>query len=136
MRLGQLAAALPLLERALALREKALGATHPDLAEPLLGLGELFLASKKQDKALPLLERALALHNAGLKTEIQLTLADALWQVGKDRPRARALAEEAQAAYERIGHRPGLARATTWLAAHVLGSSEHRPPPLASAAPR
>lgn len=136
VRLGQFAAALPLLERALALREKAQGAKHPDLAGPLLGLGELHLTRKKADKALPLLERALALHNAGLKTETELTLADALWQVGKDRLRARALAEEAQAAYTRIGHRPGLARATTWLAAHVFGPGEQRPPPLASAAPR
>jgi hypothetical protein len=54
-------------------------------------------------------------------SEIQLTLAEALWQIGQDRPRARSLAEQARAAYEHIGHAPGLARATRWLAEHPPG---------------
>ena len=36
----------------------------------------------------------------------------------RPRSRARALAEQAHASYEHIGHAPGLDRATRWLAAH------------------
>ena len=115
---GELDAAQGRLERALAVREKALGPSHPDLAVPLLGLGELRLAQKKPDEAIPLLERALALDYKEFTLEIQLTLAEALWAVGKDRPRALSLAEDARTRYEHIGHRPGLERATRFLAEH------------------
>jgi serine/threonine-protein kinase len=119
VRLGQLDAALPLLERARAVREKNQGSAHPDVAEPLLGLGELRLAERAAAKAVPPLERALTLANAEYTSEIKLTLAEALWQIGAARPRARTLAEEARAAYERLRHRPGLERATRWLSDHA-----------------
>ncbi len=122
IRQGQLQAARPLLERARALREKALGPAHPDLAASLLGLGELALARHTPEEAVPLLERALTLDNVTLKPVIQLTLAEALWQADKERPRALALAGQARAFYERIGHRPGLDRAKRWLAEHPLES--------------
>ena len=122
-RLGQLDAARPLLERALAVREKAEGASHADLSEPLLYLGDLALARGAPADAEALLERALALHNADTESEVQLTLAEALWRVGKDRPRARTLAEKARSRYEHIGHRPGSDRAARWLAEHPLVAS-------------
>jgi serine/threonine-protein kinase len=118
VRAGQLEAARPLLERSRALREKAEGSAHPNLAEPLLGLGELALARRAPEEAAPLLERALLLDSAECARDVELALAEALWQLGQDRPRARALAARAQAAYERLHHRPGLERATRWLAAH------------------
>jgi serine/threonine-protein kinase len=118
VRLGELDAALPVIERSRAVLEKALGASNPDLTEPLLYLGELSLARHRPDEAVPLLERALALGEAEYTSETQLALAEALWQVGKDRPRARALVEQARAAYERIHHHPGLERATRWLSNH------------------
>jgi serine/threonine protein kinase/tetratricopeptide (TPR) repeat protein len=119
-RLGQLDAARPLLERALAVREKAQGASHPDLSEPLLYLGDLALARGAPAEAAALLERALALHDPDSESEVQLTLAEALWKIGKDRPRARTLADQARSRYERIGHRPGQDRAARWLADHPL----------------
>jgi serine/threonine-protein kinase len=118
-RLGQLDAARPLLERALAVREKAQGTSHPDLSEPLLYLGDLAVARGAPVEAEALLERALALHEPDSEREVQLTLAEALWRIGKDRPRARALAEQARAGYARIGHRPGQDRAARWLAEHA-----------------
>jgi serine/threonine-protein kinase len=117
-RLGQLDAALPLLERALALREKGQGASSPELAGALLALGELSLARRQPVRAVPLLERALGLHNPDRGPEVELALAEALWQVGEDRARARTLAEDARAAYERLGHRPGMEHASRWLADH------------------
>jgi hypothetical protein len=68
--------------------------------------------------AVPLLTRCLSLAAADNGAEPQLTLAEALWQIGDDRPRARALAEEARAFYAHLGHRPGLARASRWLDEH------------------
>ncbi|MFI5299852.1 MAG: hypothetical protein ACHREM_17325, partial [Polyangiales bacterium] len=63
-----------------------------------------------------MLERALAQHDFDFEPEVQLTLADALWILGDDRPRARALAEKARAHYQSVGHRAGEDRATLWLA--------------------
>ncbi len=67
---------------------------------------------------MPLLERALDLQSFESEPEIQLALAEALWRLGDARPRARALAEQARAHYEHIGHRPGQEQATRWLAEH------------------
>ncbi len=108
-----------LLERALMLREKALGPSNAAVAEPLLGLGELHLARGKPQEAAPPLERALAVREEEGSGDIELTLADALWQIGSDRPRAVALAEQARAYFARIGHRPRLDRAARWLADHA-----------------
>ncbi len=115
IRAGQLDEAARLLERARAAREKRLGPKHPDLSGPLLGLGELSIARGVPAEAARHLERALALDSPEWKSEIQLTLAEALRRSGHDRPRARALAEEARAAFERARHRPGLDRATRLL---------------------
>ncbi len=114
----ELEKALPLLERALALREKTGNPRDPLLEEPLLGLAELHLARAETREGVALLERALALHTPDTDSEVGLALADVLWQAGQDRPRARALAEHARVAYEQLGERPGVERATRWLAAH------------------
>jgi serine/threonine-protein kinase len=118
LHLGQLEEAQALLERARAIREKTQGASHPLMAEPLFALAELSLARQKPREAVPLLERALSLAGAEYVNRVRLLLAEALWQVGDARPRARALAEQARADYERIPHRPGLERATRWLSDH------------------
>ncbi len=88
VRLGRIQAASPLLERALAVREKAQGGADPDLADPLLGLGELRLARHEPAQAVPLLERALIVEPTKPDPDALLALAEALWQIGKDRPRA------------------------------------------------
>jgi len=113
-------AALPLLERARAVREKAQGTSDAGLADPLLGLGELYLARRRPDQAAPLFERALALDPVAPDPDTLFGLAEALWQIGADRPRARAVAEQCLAKYERAGHRSGIAAVTRWLAEHPL----------------
>jgi tetratricopeptide (TPR) repeat protein len=59
--LANYAAARPYLERALAIREKVLGAEHPDTATSLNNLGLLLQATGEYDAARPYLERALAI---------------------------------------------------------------------------
>ena len=57
---GDYAAARPLFERALAIREKALGPEHPDTATSLATLAILLQAQGDYAAARPLFERALA----------------------------------------------------------------------------
>ena len=49
----------PLLERALAMKEAALGKDHPDVARTAIGLGWNLTELGRADEALPLLERAI-----------------------------------------------------------------------------
>ena len=51
--------ALPLYQRALKIREKALGPEHPDTANSLNNLALLYQAMGAYDQALPLYQRAL-----------------------------------------------------------------------------
>ena len=50
------------MERALAIREKALGPRHPAVAHSLLTLAELEHQRGRYDVAQPLYERAIAIH--------------------------------------------------------------------------
>jgi len=118
VRAGDAGAAAPALERALALQEKALGPDQPQLTEALLGLGELALLQGKPAQALPVLERALVLDKGMFRADVQLTLARALWDTGKDRARAFELIGKAQEHYHQIGHRGRLDEVAQWLAEH------------------
>jgi tetratricopeptide (TPR) repeat protein len=62
-------AARPLLERALAIREKALGPEHSDTAESLNDLALLLHAQGDLAAARPLFERALAIQEKALGPE-------------------------------------------------------------------
>lgn len=106
------------LERALAIQEKALGSRSPHLTHSLMGLGDLLLTRHQPDKAATPLERALALARVKDRADVQLSLARALWESKRDRPRAVALAREAQEFYRRVGHTPKLAESSRWLAEH------------------
>jgi tetratricopeptide (TPR) repeat protein len=53
-------------ERALVLREQALGSNHPDLAQSLNNLAELYRTQGQYAKAEPLLKRALAIREKAL----------------------------------------------------------------------
>ncbi|WP_347232741.1 tetratricopeptide repeat protein [Chloracidobacterium thermophilum] len=55
---GQYAQAEPLSKRALAIREKALGSNHPDVATALRNLAQLYRATKRIAEAEQLEERA------------------------------------------------------------------------------
>ena len=58
---GKYAQAIPLAERALAIREKILGKEHRDTAQSLNNLAELYHDMGSYDKAEPLYKRALAI---------------------------------------------------------------------------
>jgi esterase/lipase superfamily enzyme/Tfp pilus assembly protein PilF len=58
--------ALPLYERALAIKEKELGAEHPDTARGLNNLAVLYFKQGEYAKAFPLQERALAIREKKL----------------------------------------------------------------------
>ena len=57
---GKYAEAEPLHQRALAIREKALGSEHPDVAQSLNNLAEVYGAQARYAEAEPLHKRALA----------------------------------------------------------------------------
>src|SRR5260370_28766503 len=59
---GRYQEAIPLAQRALAIREKALGPEHPDTAAALNNLGDLYPATGAYAKAEPLHLRALAIN--------------------------------------------------------------------------
>jgi hypothetical protein len=87
--------------RALAIWEGTAGREHPDVAYALQGLGDTHLAAGRPADAIAPLERALTIRAAGSVpddlAETRFALARALWDAGRDRPRARTLAGEAEA---------------------------------------
>ncbi|MEM9454354.1 MAG: tetratricopeptide repeat protein [Myxococcota bacterium] len=126
---GEYDKARALYERALAGLEKSLGPDHPRVAYPLTGLGEAHLALGTPADALPVLERALVVRvpdevDPADLAENRALLARALWTApaseGRDRPRARALAEQARDAYATLGDawKTELAETKAWLAEH------------------
>jgi tetratricopeptide (TPR) repeat protein len=89
------------IARCLAIRERALGADHPFTAQALMLEGRYRLAQGNGIGAIQPLERAIAVfnHHPGVKddmTTAQFTLAQALWDTGRDRRRARSLAQAAR----------------------------------------
>jgi tetratricopeptide (TPR) repeat protein len=64
--MGAYAKAEPLYQRALAIREKALGPTHPNTAVNLSNLAELYRDMGAYGKAEPLYQRALAIYEQAL----------------------------------------------------------------------
>ncbi|MBK9052966.1 MAG: tetratricopeptide repeat protein [Chloroflexi bacterium] len=105
--IGQYAAARPYYERALAIREKALGPDHPDTAGSLNNLGFLLQAMGDLAAARPYLERALAITEKALGPDHPDTarslnnlgaLLDSMGDLTAARPyleRAVAITEEA-----------------------------------------
>ncbi|CAM9843341.1 unnamed protein product, partial [Ectocarpus sp. 13 AM-2016] len=66
---GKYSEAEPLYERSLAIRQKALGFDHPDVAQSLNNYAELLRAQGKYDEAEPLYERSLAIREKALGPE-------------------------------------------------------------------
>ena len=64
--MGRHEQALPLYQRALAIREKALGPDHPSTATSLNNLAGLYRAMGRHEQALPLFQRALAIMEKAL----------------------------------------------------------------------
>ncbi|MEM9458727.1 MAG: tetratricopeptide repeat protein [Myxococcota bacterium] len=127
---GKYEEAQALYERALGVMKRALGPEHPYIAYPLTGLGAALLGLGRPVDALPVLERALAIRNSDAVdpaelAETRFALARALWTVpaaqGRDRPRARTLAQQARTAYAALGDawKAQRAETETWLVEHV-----------------
>ncbi len=66
---GRYAQAEPLYQRALAIREKALGPEHPDVAQSLNNLAVLYNAQGKYAQAEPLYQRSLVIREKVLGPE-------------------------------------------------------------------
>ena len=66
---GKYAEAEPLYQRSLAIREKALGPEHPDVAQSLNNLALLYKAQGKHAEAEPLDQRALGIYEKALGPE-------------------------------------------------------------------
>jgi tetratricopeptide (TPR) repeat protein len=125
LHLGAPSRALSLSERALAIYEKARGTAHSTLVEPLRIIGEALLQTGAPARAVLVLERALSLPSNGYacdRAAVQFALARALVASGGERKRARELAVEARATYEKSAVSPlerrELAEMVQWLAAH------------------
>ena len=63
------AEAEPLYKRSLAIREKALGPEHPDVAKSLDNLAQLYDSQRKYAEAEPLYKRSLAIREKALGPE-------------------------------------------------------------------
>jgi tetratricopeptide (TPR) repeat protein len=105
--LGAYAQARPLVERALAVREKVLGPEHPDTSASLSSLAHLLQGQGDLAGARPLAERALAINEKALGPEHPHTatgLENLAWllQNQGDLAAARPLAERALAIHDKV----------------------------------
>ena len=99
---GHWAEALAYYRRVKQNYESALGADHPDLADPLTGIARSEIELGGAERAIAPLEDALKRRlsvassiDPLLVADTRFTLARALWKTGRDRDRARTLAGEA-----------------------------------------
>ena len=120
---GLLAESGEYYERVLKIYERTSGTDHPDVAITLKGLGTVRRLEGKPTEAVALLERSLTILQSSEQpayqvADAQSTLAQALWDEGKDRERALVLAEAARESFLASGPRgkPDLAELDAWLA--------------------
>jgi CHAT domain-containing protein/tetratricopeptide (TPR) repeat protein len=96
-----------IVERAVAIKEKTLGPTHPDLATSLINLGVQRTLAGDPAAATPLIERALAIREAAFGPD-HVSVADALIKLGgllitlHDDEGAKVLLERAQRIRETV----------------------------------
>ncbi|WP_163786573.1 serine/threonine-protein kinase, partial [Myxococcus vastator] len=123
--------ALVHLRRSLEVREKALGAEHPRVVQTLGLLGEALVVGGRLRESREPLERAVALAQKVELAPAELAranfaLARVLWKSQEERPRALALAREAQAAYARSApiYAPRAREVRAWLSTHGASSAK------------
>ncbi|MBN1208927.1 MAG: tetratricopeptide repeat protein [Myxococcaceae bacterium] len=109
--------------RALALQDKVLPPEHPDRAWPLVGLSRLLLAQGRPAEALPLLERALRMIPENQRAQGQFALAEALWESGRDRPRALEQASQAREYWKRLGRKADVEQISRWMEERATATS-------------
>jgi tetratricopeptide (TPR) repeat protein len=118
--LGKAPEALEHARRAVASLEASLGPAHIKTAYGLTGLGEALLALGRSAEAIAPLERSLAVQEATKGDGENLAfarfaLAQALWEDGRERTRALALAQEAK---DGFGQSAPAGEVASWLARH------------------
>jgi len=135
---GRYREAEPLLLRALAIREQALGSEHPDVAQSLDNLAGLYHSQGYHREAEPLLRRALAIYESRLGAEHpgvaqSLNSLAGLYQAQGRYAEAEPLYQRALAIYEKVlgSEHPAL---TTGLESYA--SLLRRMKPLVSRLPR
>jgi eukaryotic-like serine/threonine-protein kinase len=112
-------------ERARIIWERELGLDNRILAYALTGIGVSYLAEGDPSSAIVPLERAFKIREAqetdpSRRAETRFALARALWEAGRDRGRARVLAEEAREGYAKAAVKAKQAEVDSWL--HGRGS--------------
>jgi tetratricopeptide (TPR) repeat protein len=129
--IARYAEARPLHERALAIREKVLGAEHPDTATSLNDLATLLRAQGDLTGARPLYERALAVRERVLGSEHPDTAQSlndlgSLFRAQGDPAAARPLLERALAIFEKVlgPEHPRTAQSLTNLAFLLFGGGD------------
>jgi serine/threonine protein kinase len=113
-------------ERARIIWERELGLDNRILAYALTGIGVSYLAEGDSSSAIVPLERAFKIREAqetdpSRRAETRFALARALWESGRDRGRARLLAEEAREVYAKAVVKSKLAEVDSWLHGHGSG---------------
>jgi hypothetical protein len=107
--LGRVGAQEPLLKRSLEIREKTLGAEHPDVATSLEALGWLYSKQGKAAQAEPLLKRATAIYEKDLGADHPhvarccTKMAQCCRAMGRN-DEAKSLDDRARAIHEKHGH--------------------------------
>ncbi len=114
--------------RARALQDKVLPSEHPDRAWPLVGMSRLLLAQGRPAEALPLVERALQMVPENQRARTQFTLAEALWESGRDRPRALEQAFQAREYWKRLGRTADVEEISQWLEERASSSQPRQEP--------
>jgi len=122
--LGRYSDARHEFENAREIWERELGANDRYLGYALTGLGVSYLAEGKPAEARIPLERALQIREASEKevqrrAETSFVLARALWESGRDKRRARGLAETAKQGYSKASDKAKLREVETWLRSHT-----------------
>jgi serine/threonine-protein kinase len=95
----------------------------PYLARALSGLSEVKLATGQAAAAIPLLERALRIYDrypgtGAFKAATEFALARSLWEGGRDRHRARRLAEAAREGHAALNRGDRAEVIAKWLLEH------------------
>jgi tetratricopeptide (TPR) repeat protein len=125
--LGDLEGSREVLARTVQLWERDLGPDSPVLLSPLTSLALTLFDLGRVDEAVPVVERAVAVAEKAPRSpteraSVDLARAQMLWMTGRDKPRARAIAQAARnlLAAQDPPADAEIAELDRWLARHRL----------------
>ena len=118
--LGRPAAARQSFQQAVAIWERELGPDDGTLASALTGIGLSYLNEGNPLNAIEPLERATKIRAGRAadpvdQAQTYFDLARALWESGREQSRARRLADQARAAYEKAAMKKEVAAVDLWI---------------------